>query len=362
METTREGSACHVVYFTKGLADVVICEIRALGTHITAGEPTERFVIVAADAAGLARLRSGGRTFDDIRVLVAGPSAVPDAAAFDQLCAQAAAATDAYLHGHDPARADSTSWSVTMSARTPSWRRHPGWDPAGPITARLGGADLRSRSRAAVDLRIQVDGEQAHISVNLAARPHGKREPGPVRPGALRPSVAASLVRLALRAADPRAAERGLYDPCCGTGTIPAEAVLLCLPVYASDIDAEAVAATAKRLAALARPGQRLPVRVFQHDLLRGIPRDMTATIVAANLPWGKQVRLPRRGEAFDAIASLTARGLAEGGASALLTTSGQQLIARIRRQAPDARITARRIGLLGQTPTVVVAQPGDGR
>jgi hypothetical protein len=360
METTRDEASRYVVYFTKGLADVVVREIRALGTGTTVSEPADRFVIVTADAASLARLRSGGRTFDDLRLLVAGPSAVPDAAAFDQLCAQAARATRAYLHAHDPSRADSTSWSVTMSARIPSWRRRPLWDPSGPITARLSGADLRSRSRADVDLRIQADGEQAHISVNLASRPHGKREPGPARPGALRPSVAASLVRIALQATDRRAAQRGLYDPCCGTGTIPAEAVRLSLPVYASDIDAGAVATTAERLAALARPGRPLSARVFQHDLTRGFPRGMLATIVASNLPWGKQVRLPRRGDLFDAIAALTARSVAEGGACALLTTFEDQLVARIRRQAPDARITARRIGLLGQTPAVVVARPGD--
>ena len=354
METTHEGASCYVVYFTKGLADVVVSEIRALAPGVTVGEPADRFAVVAADAPDQARLRSGGRTFDDIRLLVAGPSAVPDASSFGELCAQAADATRAYLSARDPARADSRPWSVTISARTPGWRRHPGWDPSGPIAARLGGADPHARSRAPVDLRIQADGEQAHISLNLTARPHGKREPGPVRRGALRPSVAASLVRLALHAADPAAAGRGLYDPCCGTGTIPAEAVRLSLPVYASDVDPEAVATTAQRLATLA--GQ--PVRVFQHDLLRGTPRDMAARILASNLPWGKQVRLPRRGELFDAVAVLTARGLAGGGASALLTTSEEQLVARIRRQAPAARITTRRIGLLGQTPAVVVASP----
>jgi len=358
-ETTREGTSCYVVYFTKGLADVVVSEITALAPGVTVSEPTDRFAVVGADAPDLARLRSEGRTFDDVRLLVAGPSEVPDAASFDQLCAQAAEATREYLSSRDPARADSKAWSVTMSARTPTWRRHPGWDPSGPIAARLCDADLHGRSRAEVDLRIQVDGDQAHISVNLTARPHGKRDPGPVRPGALRPSVAASIVRLALHAADPPAAGRGLYDPCCGTGTIPAEALHLSLPVYASDIDARAVATTAQRLAGLAEHGQPVPpVRVFQHDLLRGIPRDVAARIVASNLPWGKQVRLPRRGELFDAVAALTARGVAEGGASALLTTSEEQLVARIRRQAPDAQITTRRIGLLGQTPAVVVARP----
>jgi predicted RNA methylase len=362
METAPQAASRYVVYFTKGLADVVTGQIGELAPGAAVSEPADRYVIVSAEPAELARLRSDGRTFDDLRLLVAGPSAVPDAASFGHLCAQAAVATRAQLAAIDPARADSTAWSVTLSARAPSWRRPPGWDPADLITARLG-ADPRARSRAEVDLRIQVDGEQAHISVSLSARPRGKREPAPARPGALRPSVAAALVRLAVRAADPAAAARGLYDPCCGTGTIPAEAARLSLPVSASDIDAEAVAITSQRLAAVARPRRAgpPPVRVFQHDLRRGIPRDLAAGIAASNLPWGKQARLPRRSELFDAVAALTAVMLAEGGASALLTTHEQQLAGRIRRRAPQARITTRRIGLLGQTPAIVVASRDGG-
>ena len=293
---------------------------------------------------------------------MAGPAAITDLASFDRLCGQARDATDAFLRTRDPARADGGPWSVTVSARAPRWRDQPGWDPSGPIGARLNGADLAARSRAPVDLRLQVDGDQGHISLNLTARPHGKREAGPDRPGALRPSVAAALVRLALTAASPEAVRHGLYDPCCGTGTVVAEAARLSVPVYASDIDEQAVAATAERLATLAGSGLSPPAaRVFRHDLLRGVPREVPARIVASNLPWGKQVRLPSRTDLFDAVARLAARGIAEGGVSVLLTTGEQQLVARIRRQAPRARISTRRIGLLGQTPAVVLAEADRG-
>ncbi|HEU5417756.1 MAG TPA: hypothetical protein VFV41_08695, partial [Streptosporangiaceae bacterium] len=167
---------------------------------------------------------------------------------------------------------------------------------------------------------------------------------------------------LAVRAAAPDAARRGLYDPCCGTGTIAAAAARLGLPVYASDLDPEAVALTAARLTALGsqtRPPRppRSP-RTFQHDVLRAVPRDIQAAVVASNLPWGKQIRLPREGELFDAIAGLVAPRLAAGGGCALLTTSGDRLAARIRRRAPDAQISTRRLGLLGQTPAIVIAAP----
>jgi SAM-dependent methyltransferase len=361
------GSDRYVVYVTKGLADVVTGELTGLVPGLDVAGTSERFVIIPAGPPELATLLAGGRTFDDIRLLAAGPAPVPDAASFAALCGQAAAATRAYLAGRDPQRAGREPWSVTMSARQPPWRAQ-GWDPAPVIADQLGGADLHGTERRDVDLRIQADGELMHISASLTARPHGKRDAAPARPGALRPSVAAALVRLAVQAAAPDAARRGLYDPCCGTGTIAAEAARLGLPVAASDIDPEAVTLTAARLEGLgpaARPPEPprpdrppRPPRVFQHDVLRPVPRDIRAVIVASNLPWGKQIRLPREGELFDAIAALLAPRLADGGAGVLLTTSGDRLAARIRRQAPDARISTRRIGLLGQTPAIVIAGP----
>ncbi|HEU5416047.1 MAG TPA: hypothetical protein VFV41_00045 [Streptosporangiaceae bacterium] len=352
------GSERCVVYLTKGLADVVAGELAALVPGLAVAGTSERFVIIAAGPRELATLLARGRTFDDIRLLAAGPAPVPDATRFAELCAQAAAATRAYLAARDPQRAAAVPWSVTMSARRPPWRAQ-GWDPAPVIADQLGGADLHGTERCEVDLRIQADGELMHISASLTARPHGKREAAPARPGALRPSVAAALVRLAVQAAAPDAGRRGLYDPCCGTGTIAAEAARLGLPVYASDLDPEAVALTAARLTALgsqARP-PRSP-RTFQHDVLRAVPRDIQAAVVASNLPWGKQIQLPREGELFDAIAALVAPRLAAGGGCALLTTSGDRLAARIRRRAPDAQISTRRLGLLGQTPAIVTAAP----
>ena len=359
------GRERYVAYVTKGLADVVTGELAALVPGLEIAAASERFVIIAAGPAELAMLLARGRTFDDIRLLAAGPAPVPDAARFAGLCAQAAAVTRAYLAGHDDPRAAAVPWSVTMSARQPPWRAQ-GWDPAPVIADQLGGADLHGTERRDVDLRIQADGELMHISASLTARPHGKREPGVARPGALRPGVAAALVRLAVQAAAPGAARRGLYDPCCGTGTVAAEAARLGLPVYASDLDPEAVSLTAARLAALGtqarQPRPARPPRVFQQDVLRAVPRDIGAVIVASNLPWGKQIRLPREGELFDAVAALLAPRLAGGGACALLTTSGDRLAARIRRRAPGAQLSTRRIGLLGQTPAIVVAGPPAAR
>lgn len=336
-----------VAYVTKGLADVVQSEIHELvptATIISA----ERFLSVHTDGAGVEALISGSRTIDDLRILVAGPAEVVSPADLEGLAANAARRVESLL---DDGRAGVDRWSVTVAARNPSWRDKPRWDP-GPVLARsLRGADPEATERQRVDLRLQIDRQTAHFSLNLLPRPLGKTDPVATRPGALRPTVAAALVRMAVGLA-PDAA--GLYDPFCGTGTIVAEADRRGLRVFASDVDPEAVEITRRRLTGLADPVHR----VFVHDVLRGVPTRVDVPLTVGNLPWGKQIRLDRRGDLFDAVAAIVARGLDRGGACALLTTYEDQLAARIRRHAQDARIDTRRIGLLGQTPGVVTASP----
>lgn len=332
-----------VAYVTKGLIDVARAEVIELVPEATVIEH-ERFLLIETDA--VETLLAQSRTIDDLRVLVAGPAVVTSRAELEKLAAEAARRAEALL-GAD--RSGAQRWSVTFAARNPSWRDKPRWDP-GPILAKLlRGADPDATERQAVDLRLQIDRSTAHVSLNLLPRPLGKNDPVALRPGALRPTVAAALVRMGLDAA-PEA--DGLYDPFCGTGTIVAEAQGRGLRIFASDIDPDAVEITRRRLAGLSDPAHR----VFVHDVLRGVPARVDVPLTVGNLPWGKQIRLERRGDLFDAVAAIVARGLDGGGACALLTTYEDQLAARLRRQAPTARITTRRIGLLGQTPAVVTA------
>jgi 23S rRNA G2445 N2-methylase RlmL len=174
--------------------------------------------------------------------------------------------------------------------------------------------------------------------------------------GALRPTVAAAMVRLAVSASSPAARATGLYDPFCGSGTIVAEAVQAGLATYASDVSEEALTITMARLAALGVPTDELAHRVFERDVRRGPDQRVTAQLVAANLPWGAQVPIERRLELFDAVGILVASRIAAGGAAVLLTTHEDALAARLRRHG--LRVTARRVGLLGQTPGLLVARP----
>ena len=358
-----------VLYFTKGLGDVVAAESAGVVPAIDILGADDRFLVAAMTAAEAAALGERARTIDDARLLVACPERITSEDGFAALCASAAGRVRNILAS---GQGDwSGPWSVTLSARNPGWRDSPGWDPAPVLATHFPGAHLGAVQRSPVDLRVQADAEMIHIALNLWSRPIGKRDGGP-RPGALRPTVAAALVRLAIRDTDPAVTRLGVYDPFCGTGTVAAEAAHLGLPVFASDIDEHAVELARRRLAGELLERQQLagqqagaaPAaagvlrhRVFAHDVRRGPPPRVSARIMVGNMPWGKQVKVDGRLALFDATTLLARHLLRDGGTVALLTTHEDALIARLRRQR--LAVSSRRIGLLGQTPAIVVARAG---
>lgn len=352
-----------VLYVTKGLADVAEDEVTGIVPAARIRLRQDRFLILDADPGDAERLGAVTRTVDDIRLLVAGPARIDGRPGFEELCQTAADTTVAAL------RPAEDEWSVTMSARNPPWRRAPAWDPAPVIAAYLHGADPAATTRRTVDLRIQVDEDMAHIAVSLWPAPIGKR-PGELRfpgrndtlwqatwAGGLRPTVAAAMIRLGLAGIGGAAAADGLYDPFCGSGTILAEAAHAGLPVFGSDVSQRAVALSRERLAAQGGfgPGELLR-RIFVSDVHRGPDPRVTARLLVGNMPWGKQVKAGRRLALFEATALLAAHTASRGGAAVLLTTHEDQLLPRLRRRGLTA--TARRIGLLGQTPAIVTARP----
>jgi tRNA G10 N-methylase Trm11 len=97
------------------------------------------------------------------------------------------------------------------------------------------------------------------------------------REGALRPVIAAAMVHLAGPA-------RGtLIDPCCGGGTILAEAASAGWRCAGGDLDSGAIAATVANTQAPVAllDARRLP---FQDD---------AADVVVTNLPFGRQYPIP---------------------------------------------------------------------
>lgn len=138
------------------------------------------------------------------------------------------------------------------------------------------------------------------------------------RDGALRPGIAAALVSLA---GQP---EGMLVDPCCGSGTVLAEASAIGWQVLGFDVDPDAVAAAMANVSgatATAGDARRL-------DLADG-----EAAAWVSNVPFGHRHRLPSDSVAwFRAVLGEAARvvrfggrvvvlsaGLPEGSAPALL-------------------------------------------
>ncbi|MGH3160032.1 MAG: hypothetical protein ACRDNF_26120, partial [Streptosporangiaceae bacterium] len=98
--------------------------------------------------------------------------------------------------------------------------------------------------------------------------------------------------------------------------------------------------------------------RIFVHDVRQGAEQRVRAGLVVGNMPWGKQIQIPRRQELFDGTAEVIRPVVTGGGVAVLLTTHEEQFTARLRRALPRTLITTRRIGLLGQTPAIVVVRP----
>lgn len=355
---TPDGLVDLVSYATKGLVDVCESELLEIAPAAVVLDRSERFLIVRVPADAVKNLGSATRTIDDLRLLVAGPAGIGTPADFEQLLATAAETTRSVLEQDGSADTGVDPWSVTVSARNPPWRNRRGCDEAGLVEKHLHGARLPATDREAVDLRLQVDGDSAHVSLNLWSQPVGKHagELVPNWRGALKPTVAAAVVRLAMAEVAPAVASHGVYDPFCGSGTVVGEALRAGLPVFASDLMPEAVELTRTRLAGFGADPDGLLQRVFVRDVLTGPDSRVTARVVVANLPWGKQVRIPDRGALFDTTALVVWHLVRPDGAAALLTTHEDQLMARLHRRGLATR--TRKIGLLGQTPTVITVRP----
>lgn len=153
-------------------------------------------------------------------------------------------------------------------------------------------------------------------------RQHGGRTVE--RHGALRPTVAAAMVRLA---GDPPGT---ILDPCCGSGTILAEAILRGWGALGHDIDPEAVEAAERN----ASDGEITEGDARHLDL-----PDASVDAVVTNLPFGRQFEIDEpMNDWLRKVTAELARVVRPGGRVVLL--------------APNipARVTASTLNLIGRT------------
>ena len=335
------------VYFTKGLGDLVMSQALDVAPRALVQCVDDRFAILAAHSGDVEALANQVSTADDVRLVVAGPGRMANPDDLRGILSRARQAIETIVS--TDGRGDE-AWSVTVSARSPAWKGKSPWDPSSIVAEILHGADLRGTARSPVDVRLQIDGTEGHVALNLSRRPvEGTSES--IWPGALRRSVAAAMVLLACNNASASALRAGIYDPFCGSGTVLTEVARRGLIAFGSDIDERAVTMTRARLGL--RGSEQ---RIFQNDILRTPnPRRVATSCIVSNLPWGKQVAITRKSELFDAVAKLVVSRRTNGSVAVLLTDSAQQLMARIRKADRGVQIQTKQLSFLGQAPQLLV-------
>jgi 23S rRNA G2445 N2-methylase RlmL len=196
---------------------------------------------------------------------------------------------------------------------------------------------------AAADLNVRVfiEREAAFVGLRLGRRPLHEREYKKAhRAGSLKPPVAAAMLLLV-----GLAPGQSLLDPCCGAGTILAEAGKFGAEVWGGDIDLSAVSAARVNASAA---GIAATVNAWDARALP-IP-DGSVERIVSNLPWGRQAPVSGALALFyrDVCAEMR-RVIAPGGRIALLTNAPQ--LAPFQDLRRDNQLE---ISLYGQTPTIL--------
>lgn len=337
-------------FTTRGLEDVAAAELAETLGH--ARDLEIRTKLVLFRSADVRRLR-GLRTVDDIAVMGAhGPSVQTQ----HDLIALATEQADLAGVVDVAGRAGSMDgeFSVTVSAAHVDYGSGAELEQAvgAAIASRYGWRHVTLR-RAAVDVRLFVDGPWAAVGVRLFNEPLSRRAYRRVNVrGALRPTVAAAMVRMA----SPNGGRPGVWDPFCGSGTILCEAAERGHEVWGTDNDDEAVEAARENVSTVRRDYWN---RIERADstVLKTWQRHRSATAVVSNLPWGKQVAIRSKQALYVSVGGGVCEVAGRGGCGVLLTTEPQAVLRRVRRD-DGLEVDERKIGLLGQTPTIVTVRP----
>jgi tRNA (guanine6-N2)-methyltransferase len=341
--------ATFAVFATRGLEDIAAAEISANWSATQPLQTRPKVVLVQADDLGVFRHL---RTVDDVATVTAQSSSVDGLQALTALVADGGDLTRS-IEVADRADRLTGEFSVTVSAA------HTAYGPASviedavarAISARYGWQHVRLQ-RAAIDVRVFIDGTWALIGVRLFDEPLTRRSyrVADAR-GSLRPTVAAALVRIAT----PGRTRLQIWDPFCGSGTILCEAASVGHEAWGTDIDPEAVGAARENISAVKREywGR---IENADSTATKTWQKHRSVTAVISNLPWGRQVAIKSKQALYDSVGSGVADLARRGGTGVLLTTEPRPLLQRLQRER-GLSIDERRIGLLGQTPTVLTVR-----
>ncbi|WP_084011014.1 methyltransferase [Pseudofrankia sp. DC12] len=343
----------YAFFVTKGLEDVCLDEIEAT-LNATRFEAVVRPKLVLTTAQVTSKAIRKLRTVDDAGEVLAEPGQVNDQRQLSEYIA--ASLTKENLEAAAlRTRGFDDQFSVTVTAAR---------SPAGNasqlqqileehITSLMKWQPL-VRERASLDLRLFADQSWVMLSRRMFEEPLSNRSYRlHATPGALRPTVAAAMVRLT----GSHAGGYRVWDPFCGSGTILAEAALKNNEVAGTDISAEAIAVARENLGAVRR---ELWSSVSVGDSTNNAvwKRHEKCNVIITNIPWGKQVDIKSARALYESLAAGCAElTLKRRGVAAILTTDPERLKAALRRVTSEIQVVEKKIGLLGQTPTIVTIQ-----
>jgi 23S rRNA G2445 N2-methylase RlmL len=201
------------------------------------------------------------------------------------------------------------------------------------------------------DIRIFVDHSEVYVSVRLTKEPLGKRDYKKLsKKGSLKATVAAGIV---LAVTDN---EQGLevLDSFCGSGTILCEAFINGNEIYGGDTDPESVKITKENLKNL---GYKSLENIRQMDATKTNWSSGYFDVAVSNLPWNKQIKVNSITGLYEGSIKEFARVLKLNGSLCLLVSKPELAVKYVKKYFPNNSIKAYKIGLLGQTPTIVIAK-----
>ncbi|HEU5161066.1 MAG TPA: methyltransferase domain-containing protein [Streptosporangiaceae bacterium] len=231
-----------------------------------------------------------------------------------------------------------------------NFNRYDAEDVVGAALARRLGVGYHSRRAGTAPppgyrgWRLTLDGERATLMLRVTDRPlHRRAYKRRTIPGTLHPPLAAAMAAIA----DIRPGHH-VIDPCCGAGTLLAEAAHLQprAGLHGFDLDRTAVEAARTNAAGL-------PVTIERADAGRLPVPDGAADRVLCNPPWGGQA--PARGALAASLEpwwSELRRVLAPGGAAVVLLPDAEGLAAAVRQRLSPEHV--QRVRVAGAQPYVV--------
>jgi 23S rRNA G2445 N2-methylase RlmL len=199
------------------------------------------------------------------------------------------------------------------------------------------------------DIRIFIDKVIMYISVRITKESlHHRSYKTHSASGALRPTVAAAMVLLATKGKQ----HAKVVDNFCGSGTILTEALRMGNDISGGDINPESVIAAKKNLKNLSS-NQEKNIHILDATKTAWPSHFFDCTI--SNLPWDKQIVIKSITELYEDTIQEYTRILKDDGVLCVLVSKPELFIKYTKKYFPNKDIVQYKIGLLGQTPTIVL-------